>query len=133
MRKYLTDFNAFKDGKLMDNDWVIFRYADALLMKAEALLQEEKEEFYEWYEARDTIPRIQALKQTAARDVNVRLTPVYRHVALQGPQKEALEHEVEGAAERMMNHLLFGMRSRLPGPVFSECVDAMESVFNEKS
>lgn len=39
MRKYEIDFGAFKDGKLMDNDWVIFRYADALLMKAEALLR----------------------------------------------------------------------------------------------
>lgn len=39
MKKYEIDFRAFKDGKLMDNDWVIFRYADALLMKAEALLR----------------------------------------------------------------------------------------------
>lgn len=38
MRKYEIDPNAMKDGKLMDNDWVIFRYADVLLMRAEALL-----------------------------------------------------------------------------------------------
>lgn len=44
MRKYQTDYNAFKDGKLMDNDWVIFRYADALLMKAEALLRTSKDD-----------------------------------------------------------------------------------------
>lgn len=43
MRKYQTDYNAFKDGKLMDNDWVVFRYADALLMKAEALLRTGKD------------------------------------------------------------------------------------------
>ena len=42
MRKYQTDYNAFKDGKLMDNDWVVFRYADAVLMKAEALLRTGK-------------------------------------------------------------------------------------------
>ena len=39
MRKYEMDPSAMKDGKLMDNDWVIFRYADVLLMKAEALLR----------------------------------------------------------------------------------------------
>jgi len=39
MRKYELDHNAMKDGKLMDNDWVVFRYADAVLMKAEALLR----------------------------------------------------------------------------------------------
>ena len=36
MKKYEVDKNATKDGKLMDNDIVLFRYADALLMRAEA-------------------------------------------------------------------------------------------------
>lgn len=39
MKKYELDPSAMKDGKLMDNDWVMFRYADVLLMKAEALLR----------------------------------------------------------------------------------------------
>lgn len=36
MKKYEVDNTAFKDGKLMDNDIVLFRYADVLLMKSEA-------------------------------------------------------------------------------------------------
>lgn len=36
MNKYETDRTAHADGKLQDNDIVLFRYADALLMKAEA-------------------------------------------------------------------------------------------------
>jgi hypothetical protein len=36
MRKYAIDDTATKDGKLMENDIVLFRYADALLMKCEA-------------------------------------------------------------------------------------------------
>ena len=39
MNKYAVDKNATKDGKLMDNDIVLFRYADVLLMRAEALLR----------------------------------------------------------------------------------------------
>ena len=39
MNKYTVDKNATKDGKLMDNDIVLFRYADVLLMRAEALLR----------------------------------------------------------------------------------------------
>ncbi|MBR1687490.1 MAG: RagB/SusD family nutrient uptake outer membrane protein [Prevotella sp.] len=38
MKKYAVDKNAPKDGKLMDNDIVLFRYADVLLMRAEAAL-----------------------------------------------------------------------------------------------
>lgn len=36
MAKYEVDRNAFNDGKSPDNDIVLFRYADVLLMKAEA-------------------------------------------------------------------------------------------------
>ncbi|MCR4604230.1 MAG: RagB/SusD family nutrient uptake outer membrane protein [Prevotella sp.] len=39
MKKYEIDKNATKDGKLMDNDIVLFRYADVLLMRAEARLR----------------------------------------------------------------------------------------------
>ena len=36
MYKYHFDLNAIKDGKLIDNDIVLFRYADVLLMRAES-------------------------------------------------------------------------------------------------
>ena len=39
MKKYAIDKNAVKDGKLMDNDIVLFRFADVLLMRAEAKMQ----------------------------------------------------------------------------------------------
>jgi hypothetical protein len=39
MKKYEVDKNAIKDGKLMDNDIVLFRFADVLLMRAEANLR----------------------------------------------------------------------------------------------
>ena len=36
MHKYAPDPTAYSDGQLADNDIVLFRYADALLMRAEA-------------------------------------------------------------------------------------------------
>ena len=36
MKKYEIDRNAMRDGTLMDNDIVLFRFADVLLMRAEA-------------------------------------------------------------------------------------------------
>ena len=39
MKKYAVDKTATKDGKLMENDIVLFRYADVLLMKSEALVR----------------------------------------------------------------------------------------------
>ena len=42
MKKYEIDKNGTKDGKLTDNDIVLFRYADVLLMIAEAKLRNGK-------------------------------------------------------------------------------------------
>jgi len=39
MKKYEVDLNATKYGKLMDNDIVLFRFSDVLLMRAEAKLR----------------------------------------------------------------------------------------------
>ena len=36
MKKYEVDETGTKDGKLIENDIVLFRYADVLLMKSEA-------------------------------------------------------------------------------------------------
>lgn len=40
MSKYEIDRTAYSDGKLQNNDIVLFRYADALLMKAEAKVRD---------------------------------------------------------------------------------------------
>ena len=101
--------------------------------RAEEILEEEKKEFYNWYEGRDIVPRIQALKALAGRDVDARMTPAFRSVNLDQAEKAALRQEVEGAAERMMNRLLFGARARLPDDVFSQCMEAMEFVFREQA
>ena len=101
--------------------------------RAEEILEDEKKEFYAWYEGRDLVPRIQALKALSAGDLAARLTPVFRGVPLGAEDKAALKREVEGAAQRMMNRMLFGVRARLPENVFSQCVEAMEAVFQEEA
>lgn len=42
MKKYEVDDTATKDGKLMENDIVLYRYADILLMKSEAKVRNGK-------------------------------------------------------------------------------------------
>ena len=98
----------------------------------EAILAEETEEFYHWYEARDAVPRIQSLKCAAGQDVCARLSPAFRRAQLEPEQRERLLLETEGAVERMVNRLLFGLRARLPGNAFSDCMEAMEAIFEEK-
>jgi len=100
------------------------------MRRAEAILDEEKEAFNAWYEGRDVVPQIQRLKDAAAGNVTARMVPALRRAALEGLLRTNLEEEIRGAASRMMNHLLFGMRSRLPEDVLRECLGAMEASLN---
>ena len=102
------------------------------LVKAEAILNEEKERFYEWYEGRDFVPMIQELKKKAGGDVSVRMTPYMKHVPLESQDKEQLIAEVEGASERMMNHLLFGLRAKLSDKTFRDVLDTMEELLSKE-
>ena len=65
MKKYAIDKTNIKDGKLIDNDIVLFRYADALLMKSEAKVRNGMNGDIELNEIRsrvNAVPRVATLK-----------------------------------------------------------------------
>ncbi len=62
MKKYEIDKTNIKDGKLMDNDIVLFRYADVLLMKCEAKVRNGENGDAELNEVRS---RVNASERTA--------------------------------------------------------------------
>lgn len=55
MYKYEPDMTATEDGQCPHNDWVLFRYADVLLMKAEALVRNGKDGQAPFDEVRDRV------------------------------------------------------------------------------
>lgn len=60
--KYEVDRTAYSDGKQVDNDIVLFRYADALLMEAEAKVRNGKDGSAELNAIRERVgmPRVEA-------------------------------------------------------------------------
>ena len=44
-------------------------------------------------------------------------------------QEQELEAQIDGAASRMMNKLLFGLRDEISENAFRECVQGMEKVY----
>ena len=101
------------------------------MRQAQAILDEEEERFYAWYEGRDYAQRILRLKRIAGADVSARMSPALRRAVAGETERGQLRGEVEGASERMMNRLLFGLRSRLSDAAFRDCLDAMEQIFAE--
>ncbi len=55
MKKYAIDKTSIKDGKLIDNDIVLFRYADVLLMKSEAKVRNGEQGDVELNEVRNRV------------------------------------------------------------------------------
>ena len=84
----------------------------AAMKKAQLILNEEEARFYTWYEGKDFVPQIQRLKSAVGSDVSARMTPALRRARLDEDKKNRISREAAGASERMLNHLLFGMRSR---------------------
>ncbi len=131
------------DPEIASLDWVTLYDIDSFhidlqseklqnnLAQAESILKEEEDRFSVWYECRALIPQIQQIKACTGTDVSDRMTPFFRQVPLDEEQKYCLRREVEGASSRMMNHLLFSLRAKLPDHMFRECLDAMEQAFGK--
>ncbi|MCD7744888.1 MAG: glutamyl-tRNA reductase [Lachnospiraceae bacterium] len=98
---------------------------------AEACFAEQMEEFFDWYECVDVIPRIQSIKEQAAIDLENRLTKKLRALPMEETEKATLREDIESAAERMMNKLLFGLRGNISEAAFRECIAGLEKVYKE--
>ena len=55
MAKYEVDRTAYNDGKLQNNDIVLFRYADVLLMRAEAKLRNGEDGHADFFQVRHRV------------------------------------------------------------------------------
>ena len=77
LRKYANDPTARADGRMQNNDIVLFRYADVLLMRAEALVRQGKAE-----EATTYYNKVRA-RAGAATAASVALDDIYRERLLE--------------------------------------------------
>ena len=101
----------------------------AAIAQAEHCMEEQIEEFFNWYEGRDIVPRIQSIKEEAAADVEARLTKKLQHLPVEAKELEELKQEILQASMRAMNHMLFGLRDEVSSRTFLECLDGLEKVY----
>lgn len=99
------------------------------LKKAEAILEEQRKEFDSWYECRDMVPRIQKLKKEAAEDLLARLVKIVHALPMETEQQETFLKDVEQAAEKSVNKMLFGLRDTVCPETFEECIEGLEKTY----
>lgn len=96
---------------------------------AEEYIGKQMEDFFIWYEGGDVIPKIQLLKEQIAADLEPRLHKELQRMPISEAQKDKLRADIEGAAVRTMNKLLFGLRDGLDRQAFRQCLDCLEDIY----
>ena len=93
--------------------------------------KEQMEEFSQWLDGRDIIPRIQEIKADAVEDLNLRIEKIFRKTPMEDSDRENLKKAVDTAAGKVVNKLIFGLRDSLNQDVFLECVEGLEKLYEE--
>ena len=95
------------------------------------IVKEQMEEFFQWLDGRDIIPRIQEIKADAVEDLNLRIEKIFRKTPMEDSDRENLKKAVDTAAGKVVNKLIFGLRDSLNQDVFLECVEGLEKLYEE--
>ena len=101
------------------------------IRKAEQIVEEQMEEFYQWLEGRDVIPRIQEIREDAVQDLNLRIEKILKKTPMEQKDRESLLEAVDTAAGKVVNKLIFGLRDSLNQEVFLECVAGLEKLYED--
>lgn len=97
--------------------------------QAQKILQEKIEEFFDWYECRDMIPRLQQLNHAMTQDLLVRIRKTIRQLPLSGTEQEELLHAIGSAASKSSNKMLFDLKDSIEDTAFRQCVEGLEKVY----
>ena len=109
----------------------IARKVQENLEAAGAIVREQMDEFFQWLDGRDLIPRIQEIKEEAVHDLNLRIAKILKKTPMEEDDRENLTQAVNTAAGKVVNKLIFGLRDSLNQEAFLECVAGLEKIYEE--
>ena len=101
------------------------------LASAAAIVDEQIEEFFRWFDGRDLIPRIQEIKEEAVRDLNLRIEKILKNTPMEDHDRKKLTDAVDTAAGKVVNKLIFGLRDSLNQEAFLECIEGLEKIYED--
>lgn len=99
------------------------------MQKAAAILREQMEDFYCWYDGRSLIPRIQDIQAEAVQDLNLRILKILRKTPMEDEDREKLLNAIDVAAGKVVSKMMFGLRDTLEKEEFINCVEGLEKLY----
>lgn len=120
----LYDIDSFKIDPLSPK-------LQASLEQAGKILAEQQQEFYNWYQGYDLMPKIQGIKKEAAEDMKRRITKPLSKSSLEDGEQKKLMDAIDLAAEKVVNKMIFGLRASLGEEEFRNCVEGLIRLYEE--
>ena len=120
----LYDMDSFRSGSRSPE-------MEKSIRQADDIVKGQMEEFYQWLNGRDLIPRIQEIKEDAVQDLNFRIDKILKNTPMEPGDREKLLKAVDTAAGKVVNKLIFGLRDSLNQEAFLECVAGLEKLYEE--
>ncbi|MBQ0001244.1 MAG: glutamyl-tRNA reductase [Clostridiales bacterium] len=99
------------------------------LKDAGIIVEEQMEEFFQWLDGRDIIPKIQKIKEAAVKDIDLRIAKPLKGTSMETEEQKNVEGFVNRAASNVINKMIFGMRDQVSPDVFVTIVSALEKVY----
>ena len=90
------------------------------------------EDFYQWLEGRDVIPRIQEIRAEAETDLSLRLHKILAKLPLEEKERKELDAAIRTSAGKVVTKMIFGLRDTLNKDAFLDCVEGLEKVYEEE-
>ena len=103
----------------------------ASLEQAGKILAEQQQEFYNWYQGYDLMPKIRGIKKEAAEDMKRRITKPLSKSSLEDGEQKKLMDAIDLAAEKVVNKMIFGLRASLGEEEFRNCVEGLIRLYEE--
>lgn len=120
----LYDMDSFRESEASPE-------REESFLQAEAIVREQMEEFYQWLEGRDVIPRIQKIQTEAVHDLDLRIHKILQKTPMEEADRQKLSQAIEKAAGKVVSKMIFGLRDDLDKEVFLECVAGLERVYED--
>lgn len=104
---------------------------------AKEILARQMNEFFDWYEGRDVIEKVQRIREAAMEDFHLRTqkqTKELMQLFELTPEQSAKElaqfqNYIETAAGKVVNKMMFGLRGKVSEQTFRECMEALGNLY----
>lgn len=118
----LYDIDSFKADKITPE-------TQKSLDKAGIIIDEQMDEFFEWYTGKELIPEIHKIKKEMVTDVDHRIEKNIRKLDIGEEDKEKLVDTINNAAGKVILKMMFGLKDTLDKDVFAECVEGIKNIY----